>query len=276
MTTDSKAVVDQAEAYYDSDDADNFYFHIWGGEDIHIGLYETPQDAVGDASHRTVAHLASHLTLGANHRVLDLGAGYGGAARYLAKTHGCHVTALNLSQTQNQRNRELTAAQGLADRIDVVHGNFEELPFPDASFDVVWSQDAILHSAKRDQVLREAFRVLKPDGELIFTDPMQSDDCPQGVLQAVYDRIHLDSLGSFGSYATLAADAGFTPIATDDLSDHLVRHYTRVGESLRARYDEICRLASQAYVDRMLTGLQHWVDAGRAGHLAWGVLHFRK
>jgi sarcosine/dimethylglycine N-methyltransferase len=33
---------------------------------------------------------------------------------------------------------------------------------------------------------------------------------------------------------------------------------------------------SEAYVERMLTGLQHWVDAGKAGYLAWGILHFRK
>ena len=270
-----EAVRDRAEAYYDSDDADAFYFHVWGGEDIHIGIYTSPHDPVAEASQRSVERLASPVSWDPSKRVLDLGAGYGGAARYLARTYGCHVTALNLSETQNQRNRTLNQAQGLDHLVDVVHGSFEELPFGDAAFDVVWSQDAILHSGRRGQVLAEARRVLKPGGDFVFTDPMQADDCPPGVLQAVYDRIHLDSLGSFASYRELAQGAGLEVVGTEDLTQHLVSHYTRVGEELRGRYDEMCNKASVAYVDRMLAGLQHWVTAGEAGYLAWGILHLR-
>jgi len=268
-------VVKRAEDYYDSPDADEFYFNVWGGEDIHIGLYETPDENIATASHRTVEHLAHLLGLGADsgEKVLDLGAGYGGAARILAKEHGCHVTALNLSETQNRRNREISAAQGLSDKIDVVHGNFETLPFDDASFDIVWSQDSILHSGKREQVLREAHRVLRDGGQMIFTDPMQADDCDPADLQPVYDRIHLDSLGSFGSYREMAERVGFEVKGTEDLTHQLVRHYSRVREELTGRYDEMCERASAAYVDRMIAGLGHWVDAGSAGQLAWGVIH---
>lgn len=275
MSADPKAIVDQAEAYYDSSDADEFYFHIWGGEDIHIGLYETPGDDIATASQRTVERIAARLALGPSSRVLDLGAGYGGAARWLASTFGCHVTALNLSETQNQRNRSLCAEQGMADKVTVVHGNFEELPFEASTFDAVWSQDAFLHSARREQVLSEACRVLKPGGDLVFTDPMQADDVPDGVLQPVYDRIHLDSLGAFGSYRDMAARLGLSEVGVEDLTPQLVRHYSRVGEMLQARYGEMCDKASKAYVDRMLKGLGHWVEAGSAGHLAWGILHFR-
>ncbi|PWG74813.1 SAM-dependent methyltransferase, partial [Enterococcus hirae] len=76
----------------------------------------------------------------------------------------------------------------LSDRITVRHGVFEDVPAEDASFDVVWSQDAFLHSDQLAKVIAEAFRVLKPGGHLIFTDPMQADDVPDGVLQPVYDR----------------------------------------------------------------------------------------
>ena len=39
-----------AEAYYDSDDADRFYFTIWGGEDIPVGMYKTPDEPIAPAS----------------------------------------------------------------------------------------------------------------------------------------------------------------------------------------------------------------------------------
>src|SRR5690606_8268612 len=96
------------------------------------------------------------------------------------------------------------------------------------SFDVVWSQDALLHSGNRKLVLEEVHRVLRRGGQFIFTDPMQSDDCPEGVLQPVYDRIHLESLGSFAFYRETAAALGFETLDAIDLTANLRRHYARV------------------------------------------------
>ena len=61
--------------------------------------------------------------------MLDLGSGYGGAARYLAKNHGCKVTCLNLSETQNERNIYNNKNYGLNHLINVTKGNFEDIPF---------------------------------------------------------------------------------------------------------------------------------------------------
>lgn len=272
---DAAAVVKTTETYYDSDEADRFYFHVWGGEDIHIGLYEEGE-AIREASARTVTRMADRLgELTPETRVLDLGAGYGGSARALAKRFGCRVTCLNLSETQNRRNRDLSAAQGLSDRIEIVHGNFEQLPFEAETYDVVWSQDAFLHSGKREQVLREARRVLKVGGQMVFTDPMQADDCPEGVLGPVLARIHLASMASFGFYREAARRVGLEEVDVGDLTPMLPRHYEAVRNELTSRYDEMVGISGQGYVDRMIEGLGHWIDAGRAGHLAWGILHFR-
>ena len=91
-------VVKQAKDYYDSQDADEFYYHIWGGEDFHLGIYEDPDEPIFDASRRTIKTMAAQVKLDENTRVLDIGAGYGGAARVLASTYGCPVTCLNLSE----------------------------------------------------------------------------------------------------------------------------------------------------------------------------------
>jgi sarcosine/dimethylglycine N-methyltransferase len=275
LQAEQQNVVRVAERYYDSNDADQFYFNIWGGEDIHIGIYESETEPVRSASRRTVERMAGTVRgLDEKARVLDLGAGYGGAARYLAKTYGCHVTCLNLSETQNRRNRELSQRQGLGDSIRVVHGNFEELRFDPDSYDVVWSQDSFLHSARREQVLGEVARVLKPKGQFVFTDPMQADDCPSGVLGPVLARIHLESMGSFAFYRAQLAARGFEELSVADLTEQLGTHYARVRAELTARYDDMCRLASKAYVDRMLVGLENWVRAESSGHLRWGILHF--
>jgi len=270
--------VKTAESYYDSHDADRFYALIWGGEDIHVGLYDTDQSPIAEASRKTVEHMASRLTtLKPGARVLDLGAGYGGAARYLARERGAHVTCLNLSDVENARNRTLTSEQGLADQITVDHGAFEDLAYPDASFDIVWSQDAFLHSGDRERVLQNAARVLKPGGEIIFTDPMQADivDDP-AALQPVYDRIHLSNLGSFAFYRRSLEALGLEDAGCEDLTGQLRNHYARVRAELLSRRGELKGEVSDAYVERMLEGLTHWVTAADKGLLAWGVIHYRK
>ena len=264
------------ESYYDSSDADRFYETVWGGEDIHIGLYDEGI-SVFDASRRTVETMAQHLqNLGSGSKVLDLGSGYGGSARYLAGTSGCSVTCLNLSEVQNERNRLLNQEQGLAEKISVLHGSFEEIPCDANSFEIVWSQDAFLHSDRREVVLQEIKRVLKPGGELIFTDPMQADDCPEGVLQPVYDRLSLESLASFGFYRKQLAALGFEEKDVVDLTHQLRTHYATIKKDLQQRYPELVKSISADYMDKMLLGLDNWVTAADKGYLAWGILHFRK
>lgn len=277
MTQAYSETVQTAREYYNSEDADNFYFHVWGGEDIHIGLYERDDEPIGVASRRTVERMADHLPpLNGNSRLLDIGSGYGGAARYLAERFGCNVVALNLSEKENERNREMSRAAGLGSRITVVDGSFEDVPLDDASVDAVWSQDAILHSGQRARVIAEVARVLKPGGHFIFTDPMESGRCSQSDLEPVLARIHLDTLGSPDFYKKAAASNGLEFVDWTDKTDQLIRHYSRVREELGSQRAILTKRISAAYIDRMLTGLSNWVTAGERGCLAWGILHFRK
>lgn len=275
------AAVETARDYYNSEDADHFYSQIWGGEDIHIGLYMATDEAINEASHRTIVTMAKRLPkLDARCRILDIGSGYCGAARYLAKTYGVHVSALNLSEVENKKARALNAATGLSSLVEVLDGSFEKIPFDsatfDSGFDILWSQDAILHSGNRQQVLAEAYRVLKPGGYFVFTDPMQADNCPEGVLQPILDRIHLNSLGSPGYYRQTAEVLGFNILDFDDQTHQLINHYQRVLEETEAHTEELKRKVNADYIKRMKTGLKHWIIGGKAGHLVWGIFLLQK
>jgi sarcosine/dimethylglycine N-methyltransferase len=68
-------------------------------------------------------------------RLIDLGAGYGGAARWLAQRFGCRVLALNLSEAENERNRQMSRDQGVDSLIEVLDGSFEQVPAEHATFD---------------------------------------------------------------------------------------------------------------------------------------------
>ncbi|WP_433873358.1 methyltransferase domain-containing protein [Saccharopolyspora sp. CA-218241] len=267
--------VHTARDYYNSEDADNFYYHVWGGNDIHVGLYRGEGEEIDAASRRTVERMAGKVEITPETRILDIGAGYGGAARYLAATYGCKVSCLNLSEVENARNVEFNREAGLDELIEVKDGSFEDIPFQDNAFDIVWSQDAILHSGDRERVLEEVTRVLRPGGSFLFTDPMAADHARKKDLGPILDRLHLDSMGSPGFYRRELARLGLQSVDFDDLSEYLPVHYGRVLEVLEAKEGELASKISEDYRARMKVGLRNWVEAGQAGSLAWGIIHAR-
>ncbi|EMB18027.1 methyltransferase domain-containing protein [Rhodopirellula europaea] len=266
-----------ARRYYNSSDADTFYAEVWGGEDIHIGIYQSSDEPISRASHRTVQHLTERLRgIDASSVILDIGSGYGGAARHLARHFGCRVIGLNLSETENTRHRQLNEQAGLNDQIEVIDGAFESIPLANNHVDVVWSQDAILHSGDRKQVLREVNRVLRPGGQFVFTDPMRADDCPAEALTAILERIHLPDLGSTEFYRRAADELGWQDNGFEAMPEQLVNHYSRVLEMTEANSTDLADKVSASYLERMKVGLRHWIDGGRAGCLNWGVFLFQK
>lgn len=264
--------------YYDSNDADEFYHLVWGGEDIHIGIYKDSDENIAVASNRTIQRMIDTLNgISSTARVLDIGAGYGGAARYIVKQTCCHVECLNLSAKENKRNEEKNSTQGLADYIKVTEGSFEDLPYEAETFDLVWSQDAILHSSAKPTVFKEVSRVLKAGGQFIMTDPMQTDDCPDGVLDPILKRIHLSSMGSVALYWQLAKQNGLNLDIAEEMPDQLINHYSRVHQGLVENEETLIQNGCGVeYLSNMKKGLEHWVNGGKKGYLNWGVLLFRK
>ena len=129
--------VEAVRSYYNSDDARRVYETAYGDEHLHLGIYENDDDTIDEAGQRTMERMASMVRqLGPDTRVLDIGSGHGGSARYLFHHYGCHVACLNLS--------------------DVFHIFFRNIPVTDESFDVVWSQDAILHSNRGGRYSRKS------------------------------------------------------------------------------------------------------------------------
>jgi sarcosine/dimethylglycine N-methyltransferase len=273
----SQDLVKTTKDYYDSTDADEFYYRVWGGEDIHIGIYDSPDEDIFTASARTVKKMTSLLpSIDENTKVLDMGSGYGGSARYLVSQFGCHVTCINLSDTENERNKVRTKEKGLEEYIDIHSDNFEKMPYDDESFDLIWMQDAILHSGNKEQVFKEVQRVLKPKGHFIFTDPMQSDDCPDGVLEPILKRIHLGELGSVKRYKKLAAENNLEVVNILEMPDQLRQHYTNVLKGLNNQREELTEVCSEDYLKNMESGLNHWIEGAKKGYLNWGIIHLQK
>ena len=102
-------------------------------------------------------------------RVLDAGCGIGGSSRYLAHTSGCRVDAVDLTPQFVAAAERLNALCGISDKIAVREGSVTALPYADASFDQVWSQNVTMNVADKRAMFAEIYRVLRPGGHFTFT-----------------------------------------------------------------------------------------------------------
>src|SRR4029077_19233664 len=92
--------------------------------------------------------------------------GIGGTARVIAAEHGARVTAVDLTPEYCAVAAWLDDAVGLAGMIEAPTADVPELPFDDASFDVVMSQHVQMNVADKRRLYAEARRVLVPGGRL--------------------------------------------------------------------------------------------------------------
>jgi MPBQ/MSBQ methyltransferase len=176
---------------YDAWTTDGILEYYWG-EHIHLGYYSASEMKKGylrkniiQAKVEFINEMMKFGNISPNDytdyddiKVLDVGCGFGGTSRYLAKALGVksNVTGITLSPKQVERGTELASEQGVGDRTKFVVMNALDMEFPDNTFDIVWACESGEHMPDKKVYIEEMMRVLKPGGKFVMACWSQRDD----------------------------------------------------------------------------------------------------
>ena len=211
---------------------------------------------------------ADALQLGPTSLLLDIGAGIGGPARYLAFTTGCHVTALELQPGLNAIGADLTRRCGLADRVSHVCGDALSYPLPDAGFDAVVSFLAIVHIPNRPLLCARLARALRPGGACYIEDlcmraPFAKDD-----LRDLREIVFGVTVTSIDEYVADMRAAGFKDIVAQDMtSDWAPFAMARLAawRENHTSYAKVHGEAAYTALERFYVAIAHLYDSGSLG-----------
>lgn len=281
----------KVQNYYDSE-AVIFYKNIWGGNDIHIGLYDRypdPEHTDRPAQIR-LALGNTNTTLWENAtetipenlkkeglRICDFGSAYGGLAKFCVQNGAGFVSCVDLSSKENMMCREMIDKEDLGLQISNPYDrSFTDTGEPDNSFDVVLSIDSLLHAGDfREMTMNEVSRILKMGGIFCFCDIMMSDNLKDmSLLDATLKRLNLVDLGSVNKYQKWCQNNGMEFVDFKDYSMMLERHYENIRLDLVEKGSGLG--LTEGFITKMAAGLENWVQQGKAGNIQWGFLIFRK
>ena len=175
-------------------------------EEFHVGARSETVD------------LADRAGLTAGSRVLDVGCGLGGPARFLARRYGCTVTGIDASPAFVAAGQMLTERVGLAGAVSILHGDALDLPFENGAFDVVWTQHVSMNIADKRSFYGELRRVLQPGGRLAFHDFMAGGVSPIHFPVPWAETQDLSFLERPDAVRSLLRDTAFREIEWNDRS----------------------------------------------------------
>jgi cyclopropane-fatty-acyl-phospholipid synthase len=243
---------DAADIHYHYDLSNDFY-RLWLDRDMvySCAYYETGTEDLDTAQQAKLRHLCRKLRLAPGERLLDVGCGWGGLARFAAREFGAEVYGITLSREQLRLARERVAEEGLQDRVQLEYLDYRDLP-ADGRFDKVVSVGMFEHVGHANLALyfQTLQRAVKPGG-LVMNHGItarHTDGRPVGRGGGAFIDRYVFPHGELPHLATAVArmsEAGLEVVDVESLRLHYARTLRFWSERLERRLDEARQLVPE-------------------------------
>ncbi len=167
---------------------DNRLYQLFLDDDWHYsaGHFEREGMTLEEAQLVKKRYITSKLAVEANHRVLDIGCGWGGLDFYIAELTGAHVTGISLSEEQLKIARRRAVNRNLTDKTEFLLQNYRDTT---GSFDRIVSVEVLEHIGKNnyDVFFQKAFELLDRFGVCVIQSTVRpSPKISQGPFNEKY------------------------------------------------------------------------------------------
>ena len=209
------------------------YRRFWG-DHIHHGLFLRGDETPEQAQLQMVEHCASLAGVQKGWRILDVGCGHGGTCVHLASTYQCEVTGITVSDRQAELGRENAARAKVP--VEFIVADAEQLAFPPAVFDAVWTMESSEHFADKPAYFQKARHTLRGGGRLLLT--AWTGSMGQERVRRVAEEFFCPELLTTDEYRALLRQSGFNILDCEDLAQEVLptweisRSRARAGSAL--------------------------------------------
>lgn len=224
----------QIQQFYDI--SSGLWEQVWG-EHMHHGYYGPTGKQAKPRRQAQIDLIEELLAWGQvqqPQQILDVGCGIGGSSLYLAQKYNANVTGITLSPVQADRAQARAREAGLSSQSEFRVADAQQMPFPEASFDLVWSLESGEHMPDKTQFLQECCRVLKPGGILLVATWCHRPTPPalswseQRLLDDIYRVYYLPYVISLPGYADIAQTLPLSGLQTADWSTAVAPFWNEV------------------------------------------------
>lgn len=164
--------------------------------------------------------MADDCKIGPRSKVLDIGCGKGNTAIFLAKEYGCGVVGVDLSKDMVEYAEEAARRAGLSDKISFQSCDAQRLPFPDASFDIVFAECSTVLMDKAKS-FGEFLRVVKPCGRVGDLEMSWKKTPSERIAGRAFELWEGFETMTFDEWRAFFESVGMIDVKVDDFSDTL-------------------------------------------------------
>ena len=191
-----------ADAGFDTNDLEPNVFA--GADEFHIG------------GRKGSEYVAKALDIEPGQRLLDIGSGIGGPARFIANTLDVTVEGIDLTPEFVEAAVEISEMVGMTEQVSFEVGSATSIPFEDDTFDASTMLHVGMNISDKGLLFSEMARVTKPDGSIVVYDVMRTGEDDLVFPMPWSSTAEYSFVDTVDAYVKAAENAGLDLLTVDD------------------------------------------------------------